>query len=82
MLRLRDRSLGCLLVKLDKVIRFEGADCCLVVVELVECRLGGATTRRSVVLCLKSNVLVLRFLLFYKRTNYHVNVMSFWLKKL
>lgn len=67
MLRLKDLSLGCLLVKLDNVIRFEGADCCLVVVELVECRLGGATIRRSVVLFLKSNVLLLRFLLFYKK---------------
>lgn len=68
MLRLRDRSRDGLLVRLDNVIRLEEFDCCLVV-ELVECRRGGATTRRSVFLCLKSNVLAFRFLLFYKRTN-------------
>jgi len=64
-LRLSDLSRG-LLVKLDNVIRFE--EDCLVVVEFVECRLGGATALRSLVLCLKSNA-VFKFLLFYKRAN-------------
>lgn len=65
MLRLSDLSRG-LLVKLDNVIRF--VEDCLVVDELVECRLGGATTRRSLDLCLNSKA-EFRFLLFYKRAN-------------
>lgn len=64
MLKLSERSLA-LLVKLDSVMRFEEVG---LVVELVECLLGGATTRRSF-LCLKSNGLLPRFLLFYKRPN-------------
>lgn len=67
MLRLSDLSRG-LLVKLANVIRFE-EDCLVVDDELVECRLGGATIRRSLDLCLKSNAVVFRFLLFYKRAN-------------